>query len=121
MLHHSVRVAVFCTRLSLSLPLHVAQQKVRFEVEAVLEIADSQVDLSDADRDRDIAEFPSGLRIYCIDDSASARRLMHHNFTLRCQTTNVYSYGETEVCRRCGTKAGADQSLEDVVLCRVTS
>jgi hypothetical protein len=42
----------------------------------------------------DMPSWPEDLHIYCIDDSASARRLLYHNLTTRAQTRHVYTYGK---------------------------
>ena len=42
-----------------------------------------------------LARFPRGLRIYCIDDSETACRLLHHHLTRSAQTTAVRTYGRT--------------------------
>ena len=41
--------------------------------------------------------FPPGLRIYCIDDSAPARRLLEHSLKTRAQTRSVFAFGRHEV------------------------
>ena len=40
------------------------------------------------------ADFPSDLNIYLIDDSGTARRLVHHHLTTLAQTRNVRTFGQ---------------------------
>ena len=40
------------------------------------------------------ADFPSDLNIYFIDDSGTARRLVHHHLTSLAQTRNVRTFGK---------------------------
>jgi hypothetical protein len=40
------------------------------------------------------ADFPSDLNIYFIDDSGTARRLVHHHLTSLAQTRNVRTFGQ---------------------------
>ena len=39
---------------------------------------------------------PTAQQIYCIDDSATARRLLYCNLTTRAKTRNVHVFGEDE-------------------------
>ena len=45
---------------------------------------------------QDLAAYPNDLHIFCIDDSAAARRLLRHNLLTWAQTPHVHVYGEDE-------------------------
>ena len=42
----------------------------------------------------DMPSWPEDVHIYCIDDSAPARRLLYHNLTTRAQTRHARTYGK---------------------------
>ena len=79
-----------------------------------------QASWADAQREADLAAYPSGLHIYCIDDSEAARRLLDYNMRLWAGTGNVRVFGKdvTEVAtfKDCvledGDIAVLDQHLE---------
>ena len=43
---------------------------------------------------RDLSAFPPNRKICCIDDSGTARRLLHHNLITWAQTNNVKVFGQ---------------------------
>ena len=60
--------------------------------------------VQDRQRRADLAAFPSDLTICCIDDSATARKLVQHHLVERAQTTGVHVYG--------GHRAAAAEFME---------
>ena len=81
-----------------SLSLLLVEQVV-FEAQMDVEVVSFSLD-NDQQPDEAFG-FPDNLNIYCIDDSASARRLLQYNLTIWANTTNVYTFGdnETEVAK----------------------
>ena len=71
--------------------------KVVFEAELDVEVVASQAEAKNTQLEEDLTRFPQGLAIYCIDDSASARRLLHHNLITWANTTNVHMFGRDEL------------------------
>jgi signal transduction histidine kinase len=69
-------------------------QRVFFETQVTAEVAGVQCVVTDALREADLSAYPAGLRIYCIDDSEPARRLLHYNLVHRANTENVVVFGE---------------------------
>ena len=100
--------------------LQQREQRVFFESQVMAQVVPSQSVATDAQREADLAAYPSGLHIYCIDDSEAARRLLDYNMRLWADTENVRVFGKdvTEVAtfKDCvledGDIAFLDQHLE---------
>ena len=91
-----------------------------FEAHFRADVSEMVPDARDEARAADLDAFPADLHVYCIDDSATARRLLEHNLRLRARTANVHLFGEYEtdadafVCAALtdGDVAILDQHLE---------
>ena len=100
--------------------LQQREQRVFFESQVMAQVVPSQTVAIDAQREADLAAYPSGLHIYCIDDSEAARRLLDCNMRTWADTQNVRVFGKdvTEVAafKDCvledGDIAFLDQHLE---------
>ena len=69
---------------------------VVFAGQSELQMATSSMAVVDEMREQDLAQFPNDLHICCIDDSDSARRLLHFNLTQWGGTKNVHIFGKDE-------------------------
>ena len=69
---------------------------VTFEAQIDAEFSADKVASVGQQPEDEAVEFPHDIKIYCLDDSASARRLLYHNLTKWAHSTNVHVYGEDE-------------------------
>ena len=94
--------------------------RIFFESQVIAQAVPSRAVSTDAEREADLAAFPSDLRIYCIDDSAAARRLLDYNMVQWAGTQHVHVFGkdveEVATFTKCvldeGDIAFLDQHLE---------
>ena len=80
---------------SMTLSLEQHGNRVVFRASFEAEVGEPLAAPRDEAWDHDIAQFPSDLHVYCIDDSEGVRRLLNHNFRAHAATQNVRVYGST--------------------------
>ena len=92
-LQHSFMAA---DTLGMTLSLNQRAQRVTAKLEGDVVITTQPVTAVHRSAEVDLQAWPKGLKIYCIDDSAPARRLLFHNLTTWAATSNVRTYGQNE-------------------------
>mmetsp|Transcript_64942 Transcript_64942/g.107807 ORF Transcript_64942/g.107807 Transcript_64942/m.107807 type:complete len:702 (-) Transcript_64942:310-2415(-) len=79
--------------MTLSLKQRAQRVTAKLEGDVIMTHAGTAVRQS---AEADLQAWPENLKIYCIDDSAPARRLLFHNLTKWAATPNVRTYGQNE-------------------------
>ena len=92
-LQHSFMAA---DTLGMTLSLNQRVQRVTAKLEGDVVITTQPVNAVHRSAEVDLQAWPKDLKIYCIDDSAPARRLLFHNLTTWAATSNVRTYGQNE-------------------------
>eukprot|EP00668_Euglena_longa_P027849 GGOE01034886.1.p1 GENE.GGOE01034886.1~~GGOE01034886.1.p1 ORF type:complete len:491 (+),score=158.63 GGOE01034886.1:167-1474(+) len=81
----------------IALSLRQDGDEVMFTASMEVDLPDEASNSSPEDNLRNLAsQFPEGLNIFCLDDSASSRRLMEFHLRKWCPTAVVRTYGAVE-------------------------
>ena len=79
--------------MGMEISLAQSGAQVLFLMTMQVPLASSEDD-EDPSRATDLDMFPANLNIYCLEDSASSRRLLNHNLLNWADTSHVHMYGQ---------------------------